>query len=399
MTIHSSDRRRGSRSPLNWARALWLVLALTGCGGGVESGGTGRASFSSGPITGFGSVVVNGVRFDDSSATVTDADGVVRSPNDLRLGMTTDVHGSAITTDAGGAKVGTANSIVFGSAILGPIDSIDVAGGRLVALGQNVDINSTTVFDDASVSGGLPALASGDLIEVYALIDAANGHYTATRIERKNGVTTYRLRGIVSALDAAAKAFGIGSERISYAGVPGAVPAALANGNFVRVHLQIAQVGGVWQATTLNGAVSKPGDADEVRLQGLVSAFTSAARFSVNGVIVDASGAAPPAGLALGVRVEVEGAAQGSVLVASQVKIETASDVADQEFELHGLVTSVDAAQLRFVLRGVTVSYSSEMTEFRDGTAAGLVPGASVEAKGTLTPDGTRLQAERITFK
>jgi hypothetical protein len=70
------------------------VAALSGCGGGggdvgvgtgtgvasVGSGGTG--SFSSGAITGFGSIIVNGVRFDDSQARVTDDDGVLHDAND-----------------------------------------------------------------------------------------------------------------------------------------------------------------------------------------------------------------------------------------------------------------------------------------------------------------------------
>ena len=74
MTMHSLDKVSPIRPIRHWTRALWLALLLTGCGGGVESGGTGAtpASFASGPITGFGSVIVNGVRFDDSKAVVTD---------------------------------------------------------------------------------------------------------------------------------------------------------------------------------------------------------------------------------------------------------------------------------------------------------------------------------------
>jgi len=53
--------------------AACAALAAS-CGGGVDSGGTGApiSSYASGPITGFGSVIVNGVRFDDRSATVRD---------------------------------------------------------------------------------------------------------------------------------------------------------------------------------------------------------------------------------------------------------------------------------------------------------------------------------------
>jgi hypothetical protein len=384
-----------------WLRALCLA-ALAGCGGGVDSGGTGAApqSYANGPITGFGSVIVNGVRFDDRSAAVTDADGTPRSRDDLRLGMTTEVRGSAITTDTAGATVATASSIAFGSDLVGPVASVDLTAARLVVLGQTVAVGAATVFDDASAPGGLAALALGDVVEVYALFDAATGRYNATRIERKGAVTaatTFRLRGIVGALDSTAKAFDIGSERISYAGFAGAVPATLANGNFVRVRLQTAQVGGVWLVAGLSDGVPKPRDDDEVRLDGLISTYTSAASFSVNGVPVDASGLTPPAGLSLGVAVEVEGTSRSGVLVATKVKLENAGGGGGQEFELRGQVSAADSAALTFVLRGVTVQYSLTSTEFRDGSAANLIVGASVEARGTLSADGTRLVAARGT--
>ena len=402
--MQSLNNRGGFRHPVwHGARALWLALALAACGG-VDSGGTGGAAFVSGPITGFGSVIVNGVHFDDSSAGLVvtsdnDDDGTPRSRDDLRLGMTTEIRGSAITADAAGANVSTASSITFGSDLLGPINSVNPAGNQLVVLGQTVDVNAATVFDDSSVSGGLPALAISDVVEVYALFDAATGRYTATRIERKAAALAYRLRGVVSNLDTQTKAFNIGSERISYLGLAGPAPAALANGNFLRVRLQTARVGGVWSVVTLKDAVGKPRDMDEVRLEGLISAFTSTTQFSVNGVAVNASGVTPAAGLALGARVEVEGTARGGVLVANKVKIKTAGEVATQGFELRGAITSVDAANLSFVLRGVTVRHFPLATDFRNGTVANLAPGVVVEARGVLTADGTRLLASRITFR
>src|SRR5690349_10437722 len=80
------------------------LLVVAGCGGdgGVDSGGTGASpqSFASGPITGFGSVIVAGVHFDESSAQVQDADGNTRPASGLQLGMTVDVRGGAIAPDA-----------------------------------------------------------------------------------------------------------------------------------------------------------------------------------------------------------------------------------------------------------------------------------------------------------
>lgn len=398
--MSSHDLHRIGRSGRVWFCSLLFVLALGGCSGGVDSGGTGaRALSASGPITGFGSVIVNGVHFDDSSAGVTDADGTVRSRDDLKLGMTATIRGSAIVADSNGAS-STATSIVFGSAILGPVDNIDSGANTLIVLGQTVDVRPTTVFD-SSLNGGLAALSVGDVIEIYALFDASNNHYDATRIERKTNVSAYRLRGVVSNLDTATKAFNIGSERISYTGVPtDDVPAALANGRFVRVQLQTAPVGGVWLADQLQDGVRRLEDRDEARLEGLISDFTSTTQFSVDGASVDASQASVTGNtaLGLGVRVEVEGTARSGVLVAREVQTKTETDVENEGFELEGAISTIDTANKTFVLRDVTVDYSGSV-EFRDGTISDLAVGTPVEVKGTLSADGTGLQAVRIDFE
>ena len=53
--------RQGKLSALGLLFALSALLLAASCGG-VDSGGTGAVS--QGPITGFGSIIVNGVRFD-----------------------------------------------------------------------------------------------------------------------------------------------------------------------------------------------------------------------------------------------------------------------------------------------------------------------------------------------
>ena len=299
------------------------------------------------------------------------------------------------------AATSTASSIAVASDLLGRVASVDLAGKRLVVLGQTVEVSATTVFDDATLSGGLAALGVGDVVEVYALFDAATGHYRATRIERKGAVAAFRLRGPVSNLDTVAKTFNIGAERISYLGLTAPAAATPVNGAFLRVRLQPTPVGGVWLVAALSDGVQRPRDLDDVRLEGLVSAFTSTAQFSVNGVAVDAHAITAPAGLALGARVEVEGTASGGVLVASKVKVKSADEVDRQEFELRDRITSVNLPAQTFVIRGVTVSYSlvAPATDFRNGTVAHLAAGAGVEVRGVLSPDGSRLLAARITFR
>ena len=384
-----------------FGRTLLMCLFLVACGGGVESGGTGgnaSASYVSGPITGFGSVVVGGVRFDDTTAAVTDAEGDSRSRDDLKLGMTITVRGTPIAGDGSSA----ATSIVVGSAIVGPVSAIDSGAATLTVLGQPVDVFSTTVFDE-SLGGALAALSVGDVVEVYALLDTATQRYRATRIERKKVALVYQLRGVVTTLNTSTRSFAVGSQRISYDALSGGdVPVGLENGSIVRVVLRIVPVAGVREALRLRLGVTAPRDFDEVRIEGLISAFESSAVFSVDGVPVDAAQASFPdgtAGLAKGVRVALRGVVNNGVLSATRVQIKSPSQVENEGFELRGLITGLDTTALRFTLRGVSVDYSGPV-EYRNGTQADLLfPNIEVEVEGRLSSDGTRLVATQIEFK
>lgn len=383
------------RSALLLAAALSLLVAC----GGVDSGGTGvgqsgQPTYAAGPITGFGSIVVNGVHYEESAAEIVDDEGRLRSSQDLKLGMLTEVFASAVVTDATRSSA-TAAAVRFGSQIVGQIESVDVPGSRLVVLGQVVRVTGTTVFDAAA--GGLAALAAGDAIEVYAQLDVNTQSYVATRIERRSALSYYKLRGVVGALSESERTITVGGQVISYAAVAPADPAtALAPGTAVRVTLRTTRVGNVWLATTLMTGIGRVADRETAEIDGRIGAFTSATQFVVNGIKVDASAASYPngsAGVVLGARVEVEGRILNGVLLASKVKLE--GDEEEEGFELHGSISAPDPGNMTFVVRGVTVDYSST-TRFEGGTAADLVPGRQVEVKGALSTTGTRLAATSI---
>jgi len=107
-------------SPVGSFRALQrfpkLFLAailVTGCGGG-GGGGSGsdpaQSSFTAGPITGFGSVIVNGIRFDVSGANVADDEDEVQGEGNLKLGMVAEigsqveVRAPCLQTEAGSLR-------------------------------------------------------------------------------------------------------------------------------------------------------------------------------------------------------------------------------------------------------------------------------------------------------
>ena len=380
-----------------------LGLALAGCGGsdGVGSGGTG--TFASGTITGFGSIIVNGVRYDDSGARIVDAGGQARSASDLRLGMVVEIEASEIRTDpVSGRRTASATSIRYGSEIEGPVEAVDASAGQLVVLGQTVIIDGATVFDE-DLRGGLAAVRVGDVLEINGYF-TGDGRYGATRIDREDGDDAYELRGPVSAVDAAARILSIGAAMIDYGSV--AAPPAVAPGDFVRVDLaRTKNAAGRWVATRLStasvggeaGSGQRP-DRSEAELEGYVTSFASATSFSVNGVPVDASGvAAVPAGLAIGVRVEVEGRFEAGRLVARKVELEDHDDD-DQGIEIEGLVSGLDAAARTFTIRGVSIMWG-DGTRFEDGVATQLRDGVKVEVRGTLAADGVTVLADKIEFE
>ena len=380
--------------------ATTVLVACGGGGGGDDSAALPGAatSYSQGAITGFGSVFVGGVRFDDSTASVNDEDGNSRNRSDLKLGMMVEVDSGNIDR---GSATAQALRIRWGSEIVGPVGSINTVASTFSVLGQTVLVTSSTIFD-SSLVGGLSALTAGAVIEVHGILDPANARIVATRIEPKAGVLAFKLRGVIASLDTTAKTFRINGELISYVGLPsGNVPPGLINGQVVRVLVQTTQVGGVWVATGLRGGLRLPEANHEAHVEGVITVFRSDIDFEINGLRVDATNARFPdgrAGILLGTRVEVEGTVRNGVLVATEVEIEDRRTHEQRVLELRGEMSSLNTVAKTFALRGVTVWYGGAV-EYSDGTAATLANNRRVEVKGVLSSDRTRLEARKIEFK
>ena len=427
--------------------SLVAAITITACGGGGDSGGTGAGDslasastdtgFSQGAITGFGSIIVNGVRIDDSKARISDDDDddtPGRGRDDLRLGMVVSV------TTGTGTATATASVISFASELQGPVQSINgvtssasttssisstsstssttsttpTSGSgtatvtattqTLVILGQTVIVGTRTIFDPESLPRGFTDIRVGNVLEVHGFLDAASNKLTATRIERKNNANKYKITGNVASLNAGSKTFKIGSENITYANIdPDKLRANLANGITVKVRLATTPAAtDTWSATRIKSANNFV-NRNKMELEGLITAFTNVGSFSVNGIPVDASRATMPASngaLAVGVRVEVKGSMVDGKLIATKVKVEGRENDNDEDrgIELHGTISNVSTASKTFSLRGLTVSYAGAV-DFQRGTAASLVNGAQVEVKGEAATGGTTVQARKIKFE
>ncbi|MFZ2988202.1 DUF5666 domain-containing protein [Ideonella sp.] len=381
-----------------------LVALLGACGGGgVEGGGTGTAqAYSQGPITGFGSIIVNGVHYDESTASVLDDDGTNLGRDGLKLGMTVEIDSGGIDATALTAK---ASTVRVASDLIGPVAASDTTAGTLTVLGQTVKVTASTLFDSRFV-GGQAGVSTGQVVEVYAIYDPVSGSYAARLIEPKSNANQYKLRGLVSALDTAARTFRIGSQGFAYAA--GSEPAGLANGATLKLKLQTTPNGaGLWVVSSGSQGVRKPADGSEVEIESVVASYSSLGSFVVSGIRVDASGASlKPAGavVAAGVRVEVEGKMAGDVLVATKLEVKGAEDSSGgddsgdgQEFEIKGSVSALDTAAKTLVIRGQSISYAGSVA-YEDGTEADLAVGKTLEVKGTLAAGGTVVQATEIKF-
>jgi hypothetical protein len=369
-----------------------LCLSVVVACGGVGSGGTGMPSGSTqGTVNGFGSVIVDGVRYDDSQVPTLreDAPGV-ETQTAAMLGDSLEVEHTT---------AGVATRVLVDAALVGNVTGLG-ASGSFVVLGQTVTVNNSAARGPITqFSGGYTGSASvtaGDAVEVHGLVVPQGSGFTiqATRVGRLSAVPAYvKVTGLVSKL--ASGAFNLGPLLVQV-GTASVLPqgSALANGAAVSVLAPrgalTSAAGGTPQLVAAQIRIKKVGAVgDPVSLSGVIANLdTLAMRFELGGVSV-AYGAASvaPAGTSLSagryVRVSGKAAADGSV----QADTVTVRDGVDEpEAELNGNITGYVPATKHFVVRGVTVDASSATLD--SCPAGGLADGLYVEIGGGLSPTG-----------
>ena len=220
-----------------WLRAgaagMAGLLILVACGGGdVGSGGTGApvTGLSVGTVNGFGSVIVDGVRFDDSKVlAVAETEPGKDVPAEVRLGDRVEVAFE---------QAGTATGVRVEAAVVGPVAGIDLQG-RLTVLGQTVLVNADPAAGPVTQLGGGYLAASdvmvSDVVEVHGMTVSRDSGpaIQATRIERRGALPAFlKVTGTVSELGVgAASRFKIGTLTVDAASAA-VLPAgtSLANG-------------------------------------------------------------------------------------------------------------------------------------------------------------------------
>jgi len=339
----AAHEKHGSR-PLRFHRGFRVVTALTlstglaSCGGGGGSAGAvAGLGATTGAITGFGSIFVNGVEVHLSTSTrVNDGLG---GEDDLRLGQVVEVE-ARFSSDGRSAQ---ATSVRFDALVEGPVSALGASGFDV--LGQTVLVDAQTVFERVS----LETLAVGNVVEVHGLRDA-DGAIRATRVEFQ------------------APAF-----------IPGA-------GRFLEVEGEIrALVGTTFRlgALLVDGSLARFDDLPVGGLRdGLVVEVKS------DRALEERGGEAVLVATTIEGRERLFGGAPGGML-------------AGERLEVEGFVTTApqpDGDGASSFAIGATIVRVTATTVFENGTLGDLVRNVKVEAEGHIDENGV-LVAVKVSLR
>lgn len=336
-----------------------LAFAVVACGGGDQLAGiegTGDKidkGVAAGPVESFGSIYLNGVRFDTRTAEIT-INGRRATEGALELGMLVRVEGEVEPK----ADQGVAEKVTYDRVLKGHVETVSDAGlnrKALVVLGQVVLVNAEIAFGGGTTFEDLQA---GMQVEVSGIRDG-DGHLVATRVEHllqeAADEPAFDVEGHIQAVDNAQKTFVLQQLVVDYASatMEGGSGGDLVEGQFVEVR------GGTYQNGVLQ-AQSVHIDDENIsiaagtwsQVEGIVEAFDSLASFQVRGVKVNAENARVVRGslnqLGLGVRLAVEGTMDDEGrLNASEVTLKLPS-----EASATGVVEDIDAAAGEFTVFG-----------------------------------------------
>lgn len=316
-----------------WARAgiATVLLVLGSCGVDIAGvGGEGTGTFASGRIDGFGSVVVAGRTFDDRDAVVS-LEVDPRAPEAialtaLRLGMVARLEGT-------GDRLA---SIRVAPLLRAPIADLDLARGRFVAAGQEVQVDATP-SEPTALEGWATAseLREGDHVDVHGERDA-QGVIRASLLVRLPQEAGIRVTGALRALPGRTGRWAIQGLEVD-ASRAMVLPAgrAPASGDLA-VAYSAGESAGVLVADVI--ALQPPQAAERAadgvdrvaNVSGVVHAVAGDRSFVLAGIEVDARSARFEGGqagdLQPGRRVEVEGVLRGVHLLARSVRLVSPSE-------------------------------------------------------------------------
>jgi len=347
-------------------KAIAIILissVLSACGGDLTVAGndgiSGTGITTAGRVTGFGSICVNGVKFEVNEAQFF-RDGVnttaTTGESDFSVGEYITINGTILKADI---TKGIANEVIFENQIEGAVTEVSNSSDNnlsLFVLGQKVTIDARTILiDDRTESTkriiesldtcktpdfihftSLQDLSLGNIVEVSGIKDA-NGNIKATSIKWKkdrfvSGESEIEIKGSVTNLNTSDKTFMLGSISVAYdkAMFEDFNAADLSNTQFVEVKSSSKIINNEIIAYTikLKDEHLAVNSGAKLEIEGIVTRFNSSSDFDVNGVAVTTNSKTKYSGgeeanIELDSDIEVKGTVNSNgVLVAKNIEFE-----------------------------------------------------------------------------
>jgi hypothetical protein len=350
--------------------ALFLLLASCGpspqAGGGI--GGTGNtASVASGPITGFGSVFVSGMEYDNTNTLYCIDHNPCSRENRLKIGMVVVVNGTrTVEYTSNQTLTHLADKITYEETVEGEVQSVGTDGLSLVVLGQVVSVNQKTEIDPslqgASPHALNPAIVSGTLVEISGFV-TGDGTILATLIQPHTGTPHFEIEGVIKNHDLRAKSFALGSLVVDYSRptTDSSLMPSTTNGNWDG--LVVFVLGDRWSqdgpgpygarmsATSVKPKALGVTDIQDTDIEDFVTRVDGPGDFFLNNVHVQTNAGTTFEGgtlndILLGAQLEVHGSLIGGIVNATKVEFEG-------EAELEANVATINSSDNSMTLTGL----------------------------------------------
>jgi hypothetical protein len=326
-------------------------------GGGETGTGFDAPPVAYGKITGFGSVYVNGVKFNTTNGRVL-INGVQTPESSLRVGMIVTVRGS-INSDR---VTGVAQEIDYENEIKGLVNSVTPAntGGNITlnVMGQTVVVDASTIIEGVPAASGI---AQNKHIEVSGYT-SSDGIIYASYLEVKDSDGSAELKGTVGQLSADGKTFKLGDTTVRVSTTTRFEDiVSLSNNLYVEAKGSYDAQQNILDATSIELKSKTVVDAskfegNEIKIDGQITATPVAAsgEIEVNGQVISivSSTEGTTSGFQLGQQVFVEAVMSGGKLVAKEIKTRESGSSGDEN-EIESTITSVDTTNASINVQGV----------------------------------------------
>lgn len=384
--------------------ALLLVFCVN-CGGGalIAGGGIdGTGIISSGIISAFGSIFVNGSEFETTQAVII-VDGEEKGIGDDVVLDNLDIGRLVLVKGFPGENHERffADQVIYSNNIRGPVQSIyriDAKTKEIIVLGQKVILNVNTAFKKTSFN----TIAIDDVIEVSGLYDETETIW-ATFIG-KTGVLSPALEveitGYIANLDSDLMTFEVHNLIVDYrlsdtSSLPDGI---LTAGMLVEVDGILDETGKVLHASVirLNLGLGTE-NADQFEITGFVTEVVSTSEFMVGSQAVTIDPQAlfvdgTRADIIPGVKLEAEGSLIDGILSTWEIEFWQPDQV-----EVENTVNEILSAT-EFLI-GDQVVQINENTVFEGGSPDNIEIGVPIEIKGVpVDIDFSTIIADKVSF-